>query len=236
MSKNRLFSGVSHDLATPLNAIIGFSAILKGGRNAEKTKNINIDQYASYIHQSGVQLSGLVEQVFEISSIEEGKWQPDDDVLDLSELITALEPVLTKTLSSVDIRLNIDRPDDLPQLVADQRALNRVLTNLITNCSRYSKGTHVALGAMVNADGAFEISVADDGRGIPEQHLESLRKFGVRAESTDTASDKGLGMGLWLIDTLMLAHGAEVIFSETPETGGLTVTVVFPHQRVRKRS
>jgi two-component system cell cycle sensor histidine kinase PleC len=235
LSKNRLFAGVSHDLASPLNAILGFSEILKGG-DSKKPKNFDVSQYATYIHQSGQQLTDLVQQILEISTIEEGMWKPEDEPIHLNTLLNELTPVLCETLSQAGMALRVDVPVSLPNLIADQLALKRVLTNLVTNCTKYSGGHTVTIAAAKTDAGNLVVSVADDGKGIPKDKIQVLREFRVRAESGSTASTEGLGIGLWLVDTLMEAHDAIVKFEETPTTGGLTVTIEFSAMRVAAHS
>jgi signal transduction histidine kinase len=230
-AKRRFLAGVSHDLRTPLNAILGFSDLLRSG-SLDTEIHKNQQSYAGYVHESGLHLKGVIDQVLEISALDEGGWQPNDQQVDLSALMLALRGVLQGSLHAASLELRITGFDSLPWLRADEPAMRRLLTNLVENAAKYSGGTQVEIEGELRETGELSLSVSDDGRGVDASEMHDLVHFGVRKDETPEEDGKSRGIGLWMVDTLMQAHGGRVAFSK-PEAGhGLRVSLIFPSDRV----
>jgi signal transduction histidine kinase len=229
-AKRRFLTGISHDLRTPLTAIIGFSELLSAGSRNPK---VHQDQaaYAGFIHESGLHLHETIEQILELSALEEGTWKPRDKVIDLAELVESIRPTFQASLGDVEMELRLVGLETLSWLVADESAVRRLLTNLVDNAAKYSGGTTVEIEGRSNADGGISLTVSDNGRGIGGEEQEELSQFGARADEKREDSDKSLGIGLWLVDMLMAAHDGKVGFGKPSLDSGLKVTLDFPAYR-----
>jgi signal transduction histidine kinase len=230
-AKRRFLAGVSHDLRTPLNAILGFSDLLKSGPlNPEIHKNQQA--YAGYVHESGLHLQGVIDQVLEISALEEGGWTPNDRQIDLSALMLSLRGVLQGSLHAASLKLQITGFASIPWLRADEPSMRRLLTNLVDNAAKYSGGTGVEIEAKILETGELSLSVCDDGRGVDASEMRDLVNFGVRMDEKPEIDGKSRGIGLWMVDTLMKAHDGRVEFGKPDDGNGLRVSLIFPSDRV----
>ena len=228
--KSQFLAGISHDLRTPLNAIVGFSQVLRDGQLGTGG-NDRTQSYARFIHNSGLHLQGVIDQLLDVSNAEAGKWALTEEIIGLDALIRSMRPMLEPELSKREMRLNValDGPD--LAIHADSRALKRILTNLVDNAGKYSGGTVVEVRAASTAGDEIAVSVSDDGVGIPPGAREQVRRLGGRDQNSLLASNLGMGMGLWLVETLASLHDATVTIDTAPGLGGCRVTVTFPSNR-----
>lgn len=229
-SKSQLIAGLSHDLRSPINAIIGFSSMLRE-RLVDPNDQAKQTDYATYINDSGRHLQGLIEQILEVSTVEAGAWHPQDTNVDLGLLLTSVRPILEVALSSTDMQLDIRFPPNLPKLRADERAITRLLTNLVDNAARYSDGTNVFVEALFDEDNGVSVTVTDDGSGIDPEMLEEMRRLGTTSAGENDLSRDSTGLGLWLVDLLMAAHDGKATYENSGPNGGLRATLVFSRER-----
>lgn len=229
-TKNKFLAGVSHDLRTPLNAIIGFSDLLNI-RLSDQNHNQRLASYARDIRDSGLHLHSLIDHILEISALESGQWTPNDAKIDLHHLVDSLSPLLEKSLSAANMVLTVDIPATLPALMADEQSVRRLFTNLIDNAAKYSGGGKVEISTSVTPERAIEIRISDDGKGVDDREIERLRQLGIRASTLNDKHRESLGLGLWLVDMLMAAHGGEVVFAKSDGSAGLKIILRFPPNR-----
>jgi two-component system, cell cycle sensor histidine kinase DivJ len=229
-SKSQLIAGLSHDLRSPINAIIGFSSMLRE-RLVDPNDQAKQTDYATYINDSGRHLQGLIEQILEVSTVEAGAWHPQDTSVDLGLLLTSVRPILEVALSSTDMQLDIRFPPNLPKLRADERAITRLLTKLVDNAARYSDGTNVFVEALFDEDNGVSVTVTDDGSGIDPKMLEEMRRLGTTSAGENDLSRDSMSLGLWLVDLLMAAHDGKAIYENSGPNGGLRATLVFSRER-----
>lgn len=192
--------------------------------------------YARFIHDSGLHLQGMIDQLLDVSNAEAGKWTLVEEVIDLEALIRSMRPMLEPELSRRGMRLDIflDRPG--LALHADGRALRRIITNLADNAGKYSNGNVVEIRVTPTADGAIVLAVSDDGVGIPPEAREQVRRLGGRDRDSLLASNLGMGMGLWLVEALASLHDATIEIDAAPILGGCRVSVTFPTARSRNEA
>jgi signal transduction histidine kinase len=229
--KSQFLAGISHDLRTPLNAIVGFAQVLRddslGSGEDERTKS-----YAGFIHESGIHLQGVIEQLLDVSNVDAGKWTMVEENILPRDLIQSIRPMLEAVLAKSGMRLELWIDEEDLAFRADSRALRRILTNLVDNAAKYSKGTIVRVGVERNGGGQVVLSVSDDGVGIAPEAREGVRKLGGRAQDMRLATNLGMGMGLWLVEMLASMHDAPIEISSAPGLGGCRVSIAFPKTRV----
>lgn len=231
--KSQFLAGISHDLRTPLNAIVGFAQVLRDGQLGTGG-NERTQTYARFIHDSGLHLQGVIDQLLDVSNAEAGKWALVEEVIDLEGLIRSIRPMLEPELGKRGMQLNVALEGPEPALHADSRALRRILTNLVDNAGKYSGGAVVEIRVTSTSDGRIALSVCDDGVGIPPEAREQVRRLGGRDRDSLLASNLGMGMGLWLVEALASLHEATMTIDTAPGLGGCRVTVTFP--RIRNKS
>ena len=198
---------VSHELRTPLNAVIGFSEILScelyGPLGAPQYK-----EYAGLVHESGLKLLRLVNQIVEIARLEGHVTDLDLGVEDLDE---AVEDVILQLRSEAAARgVSIVAPEvgALPSLRADGRGLRTILTNLLQNAINHSpQGGLVVIEGRRTDDAMVEINIRDHGEGVDPTDLHRLIRPFEQGGNTLTRSSEGAGLGLPIVDMLAQAMG-----------------------------
>jgi two-component system cell cycle sensor histidine kinase PleC len=230
-AKSIFLATMSHELRTPLNAIMGFSEILK----REMFGPISVPAYKDYagdIHHSGTYLMDLINDILDLSRIEAGRREIQEEPFDILACVISARALLSGKAKEKSITINVEITPTLPKLLGDLRGVNQIVINLLTNAIKFTpSGGKVVISAARNASGGMVVSVKDNGPGIPAHELQSvLTSFSRGSLATKDAVD-GAGLGLSIVKGLMDLHGGEVsILSELGK--GTEVLVTFPAHRV----
>ena len=225
-AKTEFLATMSHELRTPLNAIIGFSEVIKD----EAFGRMNVPQYREYsidIHNSGIHLLAIINDILDMSKIEAGEMTPDEKPFDLAQVAGAAVRLISEDAAKRNIELISDVPDDLPAFYGDQRMIKQILINLLSNAVKFTpeKG-RIKLAASADADG-FRISVADNGIGIPADKIETvLEPFG-QVDSRLERAYEGTGLGLPLVKSMVKLHGGGLAIDSRVGVG-TTIEIRFP--------
>ncbi|MFZ0036892.1 MAG: ATP-binding protein, partial [Candidatus Acidiferrales bacterium] len=230
-SKNEFLANMSHELRTPLNAIIGFSEVLC----AEIMGPIGSQKYLEYsndIHKSGEHLLDLINDILDLAKIDAGKMELRESDIAIEEIVTDCLMLVSTRARHGEIKLATKIAPDAPQLRADKRAVKQVLLNFLSNAIKFTpEGGQVSIGAAVDAEGNFALSVTDNGIGMTQAEVEvALTPFG-QVDSRLARQHVGTGLGLPVSRSLMRLHGGEVVVASTLGVG-TTMTAVFPPERV----
>jgi len=229
-SKSQFLANMSHELRTPLNAIIGFAELL----HKQTFGPIHQPRYVEYaqdIHNSGVHLLSLINDILDMAKIEAGRVELNDDRIRIAECVAASVRLVRHRADEAQVRLVSQIGDDVPDIVADERAVRQILLDLIGNSVKFTPaGGSVRVVARLVA-GCVELSVVDSGIGIAAEHLATvMAPFGQVANEL-TRDHAGTGLGLPLVKSLAELHGGS--FELTSEVGrGTTAMVRFPADRV----
>ncbi|MBT3306436.1 MAG: response regulator [Alphaproteobacteria bacterium] len=229
-AKGEILANMSHELRTPLNAVIGFSEMVKN-ETFGPLGNDTYKEYASVIHDAGNHLLRLVSDILDVSSIETGNAQMNEEPVDVSsEILSCIKMVLGRAQDG-EVELDAQLPDALAKLNADRIRLKQILINLLDNAIKFNRpGGHVTASADLDDQDRMVISVSDDGIGIAPDDVELvMTKFG-QVESAFSRERGGTGLGLNLVQSYAGLHGATVDLNSTPDQG-TTVTVTFPTER-----
>jgi cell cycle sensor histidine kinase DivJ len=227
-AKSSFLANMSHELRTPLNAIIGFSEMM----NREMFGPIGprYQEYSRLIHESGTHLLDLINSVLDMSKIDAGKFQLNEELFDLEETAQAAVRFLKIPAERAGVALKLSIAPNARLMFADRRAIKQILVNLLSNGVKYTPpGGEVRVTARI-ADG-LEIIVRDSGTGISKANLERLGRPFEQVENADTRAKEGTGLGLALVKSLALLHGGEAIL-ESALGEGTTVIVRLPHAGV----
>ena len=229
-SKTRFLATVSHELKTPLNAVIGFAELLTQDLAADP-RLARQAEYARDVLSAGRHLLLLVDALLDVSRIEAGTYALEEEAVEFRPMAEAclhdFIPIARQTGISLIARL----APALPRLRSDRRALRRILSNLLSNAIRFTqRGGRVTLAAGMEAQG-FTIRVADTGIGIDASAVAlALEPFG-QVDGELNRRHGGLGLGLPLARSLAELHGGTLAVASGPG-GGTVVTVVLPADRV----
>ena len=229
-AKSEFLANTSHELRTPLNAVIGFADMLGGGYAG--TLNTRQADYVSDIRDSGAALLELINDILDLSKIESGKVQVDEEDVDVSRAVRATVRLVKERAHTAQLRLRTNMADDLPLLRVDERMVKRIMLNLLTNAVKFTPaGGEVDVDAFVAKDGAFCLVVKDTGIGIATENQSLVMAPFGQVDSKLNRRYRGTGLGLPLVKSMSEAHGGGVQL-ESGAGAGTTVTVRFPKDRV----
>ncbi len=230
-AKSEFLANMSHELRTPLNAIIGFSEVIKDERLGP-VGTPTYGDYAHKIHESGLHLLDLVNDILDLSMVEAGAVDLADEVLEVSKIVEAAVRLIEQAAAKRSLKIDRILPDGLPMLRADPCKLQQVLLNLLSNAIKFTPPRgRVCVKAWNSADGGFVIQVVDTGVGIASADIpKALSHFG-RIGNVFTRQQGGTGLGLPLAKTLVELHGGSLDL-QSAVGRGTTVTIRLPAVRV----
>jgi len=230
-ARNLFFSTVSHDIRTPLNAIIGYSELLLGGMADEQERSNAL----SAISTSGHTLLDLVNDVLDLSKLEAGKTEFAPELTDFNQLASGVLHSFDVSVSGTDVALKEDFTP-VPLLYVDPHRIRQILFNLIGNAVKFTEHGSVTLSVAFRKNeekddqtGCLTVSVSDTGCGIAPEDLENVLKPFIQAKNT-TSKTKGTGLGLSICCQLAERMGGKLTVESTLGQGS-TFTVVFPEVR-----
>ncbi len=234
--KSEFLAHFSHELRTPLNAILGFSEIMR----RETFGPMDNDRYASYvgnIHRSGEHLLALISDILDLSRIEAGQLEHDEQVFDSRLVATDCVRLLQEQAERKGVAIELQCPDAGLFMRADERRLRQIMLNLVSNAVKFTQpDTVVSVGMEINANGEICFSVRDRGDGMHTEDLERVQEPFIRLDGALTAnSEEGTGLGLAITKRLVESHGGKLCLSS--EIGvGTTATVSFPSDRAHSEA
>lgn len=216
-ARSHFFSVVSHDIRTPLNAILGYSELLlKGGKSQAETYDA-----LRTIHASGVTLMRLVNDVLDLAKMNAGKMSFNAEPVKLSRLTDDVFSSFHMVASDKGLAL-VNRIADMPALMLDGRRLHQIIFNLVANAVKFTDEGSVTVSALY--DGAnLELSVADTGCGIPPDALKRILDPFARVQDATHSSykDIGTGLGLSICNRLVEAMGGRIVVDSEPGKGSV---------------
>jgi two-component system cell cycle sensor histidine kinase PleC len=234
-AKSAFLANMSHELRTPLNAIIGFSEMIIK-ETFGKLGHPKYAEYQSDIHMSAKHLLEIINEVLDMSKIEAGKVELDEQEIDLKGLIESVTRIMANRAFNSGLEIKEYIADDLPILYADPRLVRQILINLITNAIKYSdKSGTVDVTAKMDEYGQMLLIIQDYGVGIPRERIkDAMEPFGQIHDPIRSHAHQGTGLGLPLTKAMAELHDAKFTL-ESDEGQGAKVTVRFPAHRVRSQ-
>ncbi len=229
-AKSYFFSTVSHDIRTPLNAIVGFSEMLEAGFKTEAERKEAI----AAILMSSKTLLGLVNDVLDLSKLESGKMEILPEPTDCPRLMHAMMDAFRVSSGRHDIELRC-RVGAMPLLMLDPQRIRQIVFNLVGNAMKFTEKGHVELRATFNRDksadaGEFRLEIEDTGCGISEEGLKHIGSAYVQV-GTGMSRNGGTGLGLAICKQLMAAMGGRLEVDSLLGVGS-TFSVVIPHVKI----
>ncbi len=224
-AKSRFLATISHELRTPLNAIIGFSDMLMN--DALELDPAREREYAKLINDSGLHLLSVVNGILDMSKIESGNFEITPEPFAPAPAIRSCCDLLALKALEAGVELKTRIAADLPEIVADRRAVNQILINLISNAIKFTpRGGRVSVSAVCDGP-KLAVAVEDTGVGIGEADLPHLGEAFFQARASYDRRHDGTGLGLSIVKGLVRLHGGEMdIHSRLGD--GTRVTVRLP--------
>jgi len=229
-AKSMFLANMSHELRTPLNAIIGFGEMMR----REIMGPIGIPaykEYAQHIHESGLHLLALVEEMLDLAKVEAGKLQIERVPTEPGKLFAESLMMLRSTAAAATVEIIIDGdPSNWPVLEGDPVKLKQVFVNLIGNAIKFTPaGGRVTISSEI-AEAALHIRIRDTGIGIRTQDIPLVVQPFYRVNSVLDSTHQGAGLGLPFAKSVVDLHGGTLAI-ESELGSGTTVTISLPLPR-----
>ncbi len=221
----------SHELRTPLASLIGFIETLRGPAADDPQAQ---QRFLSIMAEQAARMQRLIDDLLSLSRIEISEHQPPEELLHLTPLLERIVAGMEPMLSANAMRIEVAIPPDLPAIPADADQLTQLFTNLLDNANKYGKsgGCIKLIAARGGTDERFEasgvlVSVADNGMGIPREHLHRLTERFYRVDKGRSRAVGGTGLGLAIVKHVVNRHRGRLVIDST-EGKGTTFTVWLP--------
>ncbi|MET1083242.1 MAG: ATP-binding protein, partial [Burkholderiales bacterium] len=218
--RNSLLSALSHDLRTPLTALVGLADSLALGQPAQAERQAEL---AAAIREEALRMNRLVNNLLDMARLESGEvrlnlqWQPIEEVV--GSALQASGSLLARHVVRVSI------PSDAPLVQFDAVLIERVLCNLLENAAKHTPaGTEIRVSAVAR-DEQLEIAVSDNGPGLPPGLGERI--FDKFTRGQEESAVPGVGLGLAICRAIVEAHGG-TIRAESPGMGGARFVFTLP--------
>ena len=227
LAKTHFLAQVSHEFRTPLNAIIGFSGMMKVGISGGQPKEKYLE-YADDILTSGNHLLSVVNDVIDLSRIEAGELLQNSEKLNVGLCIAAVLRLLAKDIADRKVTVTTTTSNAECQLTVDKRLIEQVLINLITNAVKFSSvGGDINIDVADDSEEFVEICISDQGGGIDPKIFDRIGEPFLVGSAQISAEGQGAGLGLSISKKIMEAIGGQLII-ESRLNQGTDARMRFP--------
>ena len=221
-SKTMFLSNMSHDIRTPMNAVIGFTTLL--ARDAENPEKVR--EYTKKIMASGQHLLSLINDILDVSKIESGKVVLTVEEFTLNDLVSSVDAIIRPMAAARQQRFHVEVSNiEHEYLLGDETRINQILINLLSNAVKYTQeGGNIwfrIIGGKQRSP-QFErirIEVQDDGYGMTPEYLEVLFDAFTRAENSTTNKVQGTGLGMAITKNIVELMGGTIDVSSEVNKG-----------------
>lgn len=230
-AKSIFLSNMSHDIRTPMNAIVGFTSLAI----AHIDRRDQVEEYLKKIMSSGNHLLSLINDVLDMSRIESGKMHLEETLCSLPDILHGLRNIVQADIHAKRMELQIDAVDVTDEeIYCDKLRLNQVLLNLISNSVKYTKagGTIsvrvIERAGMTKGYAAYEFHIKDNGIGMSKEFLSHIFEPFEREESSTIRGIQGTGLGMAITKNIVdMMNGSIEVKSELGVGSEFTVAFTF---------
>ncbi|MEG3618696.1 HAMP domain-containing sensor histidine kinase [Magnetovibrio sp. PR-2] len=232
-SKSDFIANVSHELRSPLNAIIGFSEVMASEMYGPLGKP-KYREYAKDIQDSGELLLSLTNDILDLSKAEGGHVDLHEGLVDVQDVVLRVERLIVERAMKADVKFSAQVQTPIPFLVADEQKVLQILLNLCTNAIKFTQSDGRVVLSVANEHGTgIVFTVTDNGVGVSTDDIPKvLEPFG-QVDDPRTRQHEGTGLGLPLSKHFVEMHDGDFIFASQKNVG-TTVTVTFPEKRIER--
>ena len=235
-SKSRFLANISHDIRTPLNAVLGFSQLLEDRELDEESKS-----YVQKIRKSSISLLELINDILDLSKIESGKLELNYVAVAVKSVFSEMEYMFSLKANNQDLSFQINISPDFPEHVfLDEARLKQILINLLSNSFKFTEQGFIYLTAAWDKSKRSEMgkaifSVSDTGRGIPEDQQQKVFSAFEQVKGQDFQKYGGTGLGLAITKKIVELMGGEITVKS--QLGkGTQFTVEIPEVKTARLS
>lgn len=221
-------ANVTHEIRTPLTAIIGYIETLQQGAVHDREQ---VGKFLQTIHNNAQRLNRLVDDLLTLSNIELGEAKIQLREVGVAEAIGEVLKTVAPQAVAKNIALEENLAEDVPPVRADRDRVFQILLNILDNAVKFTpEGGAIKITAAPKDAVTVVIRIADTGIGIPKNEIPRLGERFYRVEKTRSRDYGGTGLGLSIVKHLMAAHGGSMEIDSIPGQG-TTVSLYFPAAR-----
>ena len=223
-SKTMFLSNMSHDIRTPMNAVIGFTTLLaKDADNSEKVR-----EYTKKIMASGQHLLSLINDILDVSKIESGKVVLSVEEFTLNDLVSSVDAIIRPMATARQQKFHVEVKNVVHEyLMGDETRINQILINLLSNAVKYTQeGGNIWFRIIGKKQRSpqyehIQIEVQDDGYGMTPEYLKVIFDAFTRAENSTTNKVQGTGLGMAITKNIVELMGGTIDVSSEVNKGTL---------------
>lgn len=236
-AKGEFLTNMSHEMRTPMHAILSFSSI--GKTRIDTASSEKLSTYFSNIHQSGERLLSLINNLLDISNLESGNMKYHFREHSLEAIVNTSLKQFSELLNDKTLKLEVIAPTFDTTVPVDLNTIIQVVSNLVSNAIKFSqpgKGISILFvetelpSAQENSENspipAIQVIISDEGIGIPSDELDKIFDKFIQSSRTDQDSG-GTGLGLAICKDIIEAHGGTISAAKNPK-GGATFSFTIP--------
>ena len=230
-------ANASHELRTPLTTLTGFIETLRGPAREDGEAR---ERFLAIMHGEATRMSRLVEDLLALSRIELNEHVVPQGRVALVPLLRHLADTLELRAGERGMRIRLDLPPDLPEVMGDRDELAQVFQNLVDNAVKYGRaGSEITVGVASGVrfphshdagESSFvSVAVRDRGEGIAREHLPRLTERFYRVDTARSREMGGTGLGLAIVKHILNRHRGFLDIESTPGTGSVFTVFLRPH-------
>ncbi len=205
--KSDFLANTSHELRTPMNAILGYTELILDGIYGEVPSKIR--DVLVRVQSNGRHLLSLINNVLDLSKIEAGQLTLSVEEYSMKEIVHTVVTATEGLAAEKNLVLKVAIPDNFPRAEGDERRIVQVLMNLVGNAIKFTEAGEIAVRAAAS-DAAIEVSVADTGPGIPPSEHERIFEEFRQVDNSSTRQKGGTGLGLSISKKIIEMHGGRI--------------------------
>jgi PAS domain S-box-containing protein len=228
-AKDNFLATISHELRTPITAILGWSRILMSGQISPDRQRKALET----IDRNARSQAQLIEDLLDISRIVSGRLRIEFKPVDLPTVIAAAVEAVRPAAEAKQIRIQTVLSSGAGPILGDAERLQQVMWNLLSNAIKFTPKDGSVQIQVQRIESQVELLVTDTGIGIKPEFLPHLFERFTQADPSITRSTGGLGMGLAIVKSLVELHGGVISATSDGESKGSTFVVKFPISAVR---
>jgi signal transduction histidine kinase len=223
-SKDQFLAMVSHELRTPLNAIVGWADMLRAGMLEAADR----DRACQSIYTNSKRQAQLIDELLDVARITSGKLRLDRRAVDLAQAVRHAAEVVQAAADAKGVRITIGADASFGAIYGDPGRLQQIAWNLLSNAVKFTPEGGSVHVRVRRVNSAAEVSVSDNGIGVPAEFLPWIFEPFRQADASTTRRYGGLGLGLSIVKHLVEAHGGSIRADSAGEGRGATFTVRLP--------
>lgn len=223
--RSDFIANVTHELKTPLTAIIGYVETLQNGALGDGAV---ADKFLNIINDHARRLDRLVNDLLTISDLEQGEAQLHMEALPVHRIMDNVLPVIQERAEGKGLPIIVDLPPKMPVILGDRDKVTQILVNVLDNAVNYTSSGKITIKSIsLDEEGYVALQIIDTGVGIPKNEIPRLGERFYRVDRARSRELGGTGLGLSIVKHLMKAHHGWMEIESSPGRG-TTVTLAFP--------